>query len=269
MKAIHNSSWCNNKQPIVVSDYKDTNFWKQFTTLCCHLFNVVRLFQTTKIQTFESNSQLRISTRDIYSVVSDYKDTNFWKQFTTNILFCINFSPLFQTTKIQTFESNSQQSISRFTISIVVSDYKDTNFWKQFTTPLVEWYNERTLFQTTKIQTFESNSQRQIDRKFKICCCFRLQRYKLLKAIHNLKFFVLKCFFVVSDYKDTNFWKQFTTQRECQNRDLRCFRLQRYKLLKAIHNNIAGLNAAYKVVSDYKDTNFWKQFTTCEIAVWL
>ena len=41
------------------------------------------------------------------------------------------------------------------------------------------------LFQTTKIQTFESNSQRLIRYLLKKKCCFRLQRYKLLKAIHN------------------------------------------------------------------------------------
>ena len=69
----------------------------------------------------------------------------------------------------------------------------------------------RRLFQTTKIQTFGSNSQH--DRRgyhFRVSC-FRLQRYKFLKAIHNsaaeitsffvfaisLKFFVLKCFFSI------------------------------------------------------------------------
>ena len=41
------------------------------------------------------------------------------------------------------------------------------------------------LFQTTKIQTFESNSQ-QLNPWCKYSSrCFRLQRYKLLKAIHN------------------------------------------------------------------------------------
>ena len=41
------------------------------------------------------------------------------------------------------------------------------------------------LFQTTKIQFFESNSQHK--RRNRCCCgcCFRLQRYKFLKAIHN------------------------------------------------------------------------------------
>ena len=41
------------------------------------------------------------------------------------------------------------------------------------------------LFQTTKIQTFESNSQHRNSVIYKRLGCFRLQRYKLLKAIHN------------------------------------------------------------------------------------
>ena len=46
------------------------------------------------------------------------------------------------------------------------------------------------LFQTTKIQTFESNSQPPSYSALPTTCCFRLQRYKLLKAIHNKKDFV-------------------------------------------------------------------------------
>ena len=41
------------------------------------------------------------------------------------------------------------------------------------------------LFQTTKIQIFESNSQRDILWWPGHVGCFRLQRYKFLKAIHN------------------------------------------------------------------------------------
>ena len=67
----------------VVSDYKDTNFWKQFTTYRQKPNSANPLFQTTKIQTFESNSQHGDIYRLEFSVVSDYKDTNFWKQFTT------------------------------------------------------------------------------------------------------------------------------------------------------------------------------------------
>ena len=63
----------------------------------------IQLFQTTKIQTFESNSQ---PTRKGGK----------------------NGRTLFQTTKIQTFESNSQQKGFCFYRRGVVSDYKDTNF---------------------------------------------------------------------------------------------------------------------------------------------
>ena len=98
--------------------------------------------------------------------------------------------------------------------------------------------------------------------------CFRLQRYKLLKAIHNTSVYGQKWTEVVSDYKDTNFWKQFTTLVESLLSDLCCFRLQRYKLLKAIHNTFELWFWRKIVVSDYKDTNFWKQFTTCH-STWL
>ena len=144
------------------------------------------------------------------------------------------------------------------------------------------------MFQTTKIQTFESNSQLSCFAPALLDCCFRLQRYKLLKAIHNLRIKTSMRAIVVSDYENTNFWKQFTTpvrlatsfcelfqttkiqtfesnsQREFepQKQHRSCFRLRRYKLLKAIHNRVRYAELLRLVVSDYKDTNFWKQFTT-------
>ena len=247
-------------------------------------------------------------------VVSDYKDTNFWKQFTTKGAKGSKKSALFQTTKIQTFESNSQhatpgyrqpdscfrlqrykllKAIHNFEYFLawaltVVSDYKDTNFWKQFTTLKELGLVVIMLFQTTKIQTFESNSQLCRIVQLLGYCCFRLQRYKLLKAIHNTSKKYNGANKVVSDYKDTNFWKQFTTLLSANSNatvlfqttkiqtfesnsqrclvlpcsQTRCFRLQRYKLLKAIHNYIHRSQYPSPVVSDYKDTNFWKQFTT-------
>ena len=61
------------------------------------------------------------------------------------------------------------------------------------------------LFQTTKIQIFESNSQLYISNVVFSLCCFRQQRYKFLKAIHNLVAIVNEDRYVVSDNKDTNF----------------------------------------------------------------
>ena len=99
------------------------------------------------------------------------------------------------------------------------------------------------LFQTTKIQTFESNSQRSAVAAHPSTSCFRLQRYKLLKAIHN-------------------------HSPGCGMLPKCCFRLQRYKLLKAIHNWTHFADREETVVSDYKDTNFWKQFTTLISAMY-
>ena len=61
------------------------------------------------------------------------------------------------------------------------------------------------LFQTTKIQIFESNSQHLESSTCVESRCFRLQRYKFLKAIHNILAFRTVKYVVVSDYKDTNF----------------------------------------------------------------
>ena len=340
LKAIHNLRIYSDIGIKVVSDYKDTNFWKQFTTSTYNKCNTRRLFQTTKIQIFESNSQL---CRFLYRqrsccfrlqrykflkaihncwqwyywwryVVSDYKDTNFWKQFTTKRSCRPPVGALFQTTKIQIFESNSQRYLltkmqlnSCFRLQrykflkaihniyqylyprrFVVSDYKDTNFWKQFTTLWIKIKISKKLFQTTKIQIFESNSQLVRKKNISARCCFRLQRYKFLKAIHNYSLASALPISVVSDYKDTNFWKQFTTVApyilgeyalfqttkiqifESNSQlllliswvSMRCFRLQRYKFLKAIHNCCSLYLGWVCVVSDYKDTNFWKQFTT-------
>ena len=61
------------------------------------------------------------------------------------------------------------------------------------------------LFQTTKIQIFESNSQQTRRIVPKEVCCFRQQRYKFLKAIHNTDYVIDVRAKVVSDNKDTNF----------------------------------------------------------------
>ena len=61
------------------------------------------------------------------------------------------------------------------------------------------------LFQTTKIQIFESNSQQTTTSFIISLSCFRQQRYKFLKAIHNTRCADEFAFIVVSDNKDTNF----------------------------------------------------------------
>ena len=144
----------------------------------------------------------------------------------------------------------------------VVSDYKDTNFWKQFTTTIIILSQKRMLFQTTKIQTFESNSQLYPRADNHLLCCFRLQRYKLLKAIHNHPQVGRCSFALFQTTKIQTFESNSQPYRPLGIIMISCFRLQRYKLLKAIHNRDHKLCYNRAVVSDYKDTNFWKQFTT-------
>ena len=93
---------------------------------------------------------------------------------------------LFQTTKIQTFESNSQQRLAGRPAPARCFRLQRYKLLKAIHNAKLKESHKDVLFQTTKIQTFESNSQRAIEEIAKFNRCFRLQRYKLLKAIHNM-----------------------------------------------------------------------------------
>ena len=92
------------------------------------------------------------------------------------------------------------------------------------------------MFQTTKIQTFESNSQQIQSVRCRSYCCFRLQRYKLLKAIHNDPREGEEDGQLFQTTKIQTFESNSQLGMENTLVQLSCFRLQRYKLLKAIHN---------------------------------
>jgi len=83
LKPIHNSQTVYQLAPLTVSDHKDTKFWNQFTTIESRCFFLLKLFQTTKIQNFETNSQQQLLKHLAIFTVSDHKDTKFWNQFTT------------------------------------------------------------------------------------------------------------------------------------------------------------------------------------------
>ena len=251
---------------VAVSDVKDTNFWKQFTTFKACTKNTFPLFPMSKIQIFESNSQ--------HPMFNSY--------LTTGCFRCQRYKFL---------KAIHNTSIEFHKRPYAVSDVKDTNFWKQFTTEVKCLTFNTMLFPMSKIQIFESNSQRNGHGTHVQKSCFRCQRYKFLKAIHNQNEACIYLVFAVSDVKDTNFWKQFTTiltypnyfymlfpmskiqifesnsQLPALNCSLResCFRCQRYKFLKAIHNSPLLDILQTSAVSDVKDTNFWKQFTTISI----
>ena len=247
-------------------------------------------------------------------VVLYLKDTQNWKQFTTFDDVNIIFHVLCYISKILKIESNSQlSSPSRFfSASCVISQrysklkaihnrtdvlfgwqsvvlyLKDTQNWKQFTTPREgEWLLPELCY-ISKILKIESNSQRIMLSIISRFSCVISQRYSKLKAIHNFADLLYKYAIVVLYLKDTQNWKQFTTtrlsvialRRLCyiskilkiesnsqpsdfwNNIKLCCVISQRYSKLKAIHNVMLENELNKKVVLYLKDTQNWKQFTT-------
>ena len=89
---------------------------------------------------------------------------------------------------------------------------KDTEKWKQFTT--IDYYapRQKRLCCIPKILKNESNSQQLAMLHFTTMSCVVSQRYWKMKAIHNRfsRYCDFKC--VVLYPKDTEKWKQFTTQ---------------------------------------------------------
>ena len=140
----------------------------------------------------------------------------------------------------------------------------------------------------SKILKNESNSQQLKLHGDKGWSCCVSQRYWKMKAIHNLSFIELYLLVVVVYLKDTEKWKQFTTQTNtkstwrwllCISKILKnesnsqrytstrratsgCCVSQRYWKMKAIHNYLFAILASCAVVVYLKDTEKWKQFTT-------
>ena len=170
-------------------------------------------------------------------VVQNIKDTIFWKQFTTpKRLYVVCFS-CSEYQRYNFLKAIHNQRYDNQTFFVVVQNIKDTIFWKQFTTQIFQINFRLQLFRISKIQFFESNSQR--CEFFYLCyfCCSEYQRYNFLKAIHNFILQADSISEVVQNIKDTIFWKQFTT-------------------------SFTHMQSAVNVVQNIKDTIFWKQFTT-------
>ena len=149
------------------------------------------LFIRSKIQFFESKSQLLQGVVCYVSVVYQIKDTIFWKQITTNVAYFYDDWQLFIRSKIQFFESKSQPAVPASFSFPVVYQIKDTIFWKQITTFLVRKRTSLQLFIRSKIQFFESKSQLCLILCSRSVCCLSDQRYNFLKANHNRRLRVL------------------------------------------------------------------------------
>ena len=95
--------------------------------------------------------------------------------------------------------------------SLVVLYPKDTQKWKQFTTPWRVENNFSLLCCIPKILKNESNSQLEDYVAQSIASCVVSQRYSKMKAIHNGGTLEVPATLVVLYPKDTQKWKQFTT----------------------------------------------------------
>ena len=135
---------------------------------------------------------------------------------------------------------------------------------------------------------FESNSQRYFLSVILIRRCVYLCKDTNLKAIHNQIGSATSRRMVVFTYAKIQIWKQFTTERNSQDKQRKlCLPMQRYKFesnsqliaatygrcqgcvylckdtnLKAIHNTPPRDNFSNKVVFTYAKIQIWKQFTT-------
>ena len=165
---------------------------------------------------------------------------------------------------------------------------KDTEKWKQLTTSSPNGKSVFALCCIPKILKNESNSQLSLRTSLRNIGCVVSQRYWKMKAIHNGFVWVLLFWMVVLYPKDTEKWKQFTTNFPTKNAismlccipkilknesnsqllyitfisSISCVVSQRYWKMKAIHNKNIHCKNWWYVVLYPKDTEKWKQFTT-------
>ena len=148
----------------------------------------------------------------IIKVVLYPKDTEKWKQFTTHHLYFYYILQLFCIPKILKNESNSQ--LSQHSTQPKICCFVSQRYWK------MKAIHNRTLsllffcglFCIPKILKNESNSQLVYKRRINSYSCFVSQRYWKMKAIHNFGANFQSIVIVVLYPKDTEKWKQFTTE---------------------------------------------------------
>ena len=186
LKANHNTSMLLIANQVVVYQVKDTIFWKQITTNIYKLSIQKLLFIKSKIQFFESKSQLEGDATAEHAGCLSSQRYNFLK-------------------------ANHNSQISDLKQQNVVYQVKDTIFWKQITTWCAVQSERRMLFIKSKIQFFESKSQQRVDDEEEEERCLSSQRYNFLKANHNCNSRLPLRAVVVYQVKDTIFWKQITT----------------------------------------------------------
>jgi len=225
---------------LVVYQIKDTIFWKQITTSVLSPLQISCCLSDQRYNFLKANHNKPFVLPLWNLVVYQIKDTIFWKQITTLPNVDVRLTTLFIRSKIQFFESKSQHCgvilmkkirclsdqrynflkanhnsiwyfIRRF---MVVYQIKDTIFWKQITTTALTVIVPVPLFIRSKIQFFESKSQR-----FSSSCF---------------------SFSVVYQIKDTIFWKQITTGFQPLYCDLQLFIRSKIQFFESKSQHDAG-----------------------------
>ena len=160
LKAIHNRLNLNTVPVCVVTDMSKIQFWKQFTTNFAYILIAFMLLLICQRYNFESNSQPHpIGTYFIRCCYWYVKDT---------ILKAIHNIP-----------STHLSSLS------VVTDMSKIQFWKQFTTDIVNCPIVNMLLLICQRYNFESNSQRWCNLVCFFRGCYWYVKDTILKAIHN------------------------------------------------------------------------------------
>jgi len=288
LKANHNEEWEEYGINVVVYHVKDTKIWKRITTNSIPMNFRCMLFIMSKIQKFESESQHLGTVLLIQQVVYHVKDTKIWKRITTSFVLGLNSHWLFIMSKIQKFESESQpcegntskvfgclscqryknlkanhNGYSRAVPSIsVVYHVKDTKIWKRITTQTWGRYVGVLLFIMSKIQKFESESQRPCPSIGCSLGCLSCQRYKNLKANHNGLQPEQIEEVVVYHVKDTKIWKRITTLFYSFLLKRMLFIMSKIQKFESESQRIRPALQIQVVVYHVKDTKIWKRITT-------
>ena len=195
-------------------------------------------------------------------VVYQVKDTIFWKQITT-AFHCIQlYICCLSSQRYNFLKANHNASLAIAIFSLVVYQVKDTIFWKQITTRKPPFFSRHWLFIKSKIQFFESKSQRCEQHHSFGIRCLSSQRYNFLKANHNVGLCVWIALGLFIKSKIQFFESKSQPIPPVTPFVLCCLSSQRYNFLKANHNMVTTGSIPFSVVYQVKDTIFWKQITT-------
>ena len=109
LKANHNKTFGSWQLEIVVYQVKDTIFWKQITTWFSYKILFACCLSSQRYNFLKANHNIQVDFSNRICVVYQVKDTIFWKQITTSLTIQKSHYLLFIKSKIQFFESKSQQ----------------------------------------------------------------------------------------------------------------------------------------------------------------